>query len=263
MRGSSLEQAIEEDLANGLVPFFVCSTIGTTSSCAVDNLEEIIPVCQKYQLWNFVDAAYAGAALVCPEYRYLIKDIHQVDSFNMNCSKMLLVNFDCSCLWIKNRKDLIDSLSLTPEYLRSKEYDSGLVVDYRDWQIPLGRRFRSLKLWFSIRRHGAKQIREYIRKMVGLGQMFARFVEADDRFEMAAPQFLALTCFRLKSGDSKKLLDLVNAESGIYMVHTMLDDKIALRFVPGSPWTEERHVERAWAEIQKQATRVLADKAVD
>jgi aromatic-L-amino-acid decarboxylase len=146
-----LAQQIEADLQNGLKPAFVAATIGTTSSNGIDPLVEIGEICRKYRLWLHVDAAMSGTAAICPEYQFLLDGIEFADSFCFNPHKLMFTNFDCNCFFVADRVALIQTLSILPEYLRNQATETGAVIDYRDWQIPLGRRFRSLKLWFVLR----------------------------------------------------------------------------------------------------------------
>jgi len=227
---------------------------------AFDPLGELGLVCSEHHVWMHVDAAYAGAALICPEYRHYITGLEHADSFNFNPHKWLLVNFDCSALWVKNRNDLIDALSITPEFLRNKATESGEVIDYRDWQIPLGRRFRSLKLWFVMRSFGQKKMQEHIRSHVRMATEFEQWVLADDRFVVAYPRILALVTFRLKAGNdaTKKVLEAINSEGKFYLTHTVIDDVYIIRLNIGSVSTQDRHVKGVWDEIQKVASIVLS-----
>lgn len=159
----NLEEQIEKDLKNGLSPCFLVATVGTTSSCAVDDLKVLGKICQKYNIWMHIDSAYAGASMILPELRHHLDGVEYAYSFNFNPHKWMLTNFDCSTMWIQDRSLLIDAFDINPEYLRNKASESGLVIDYRNWQIPLGRRFRSLKLWFVLRTYGIEGIQEYIR----------------------------------------------------------------------------------------------------
>ncbi|CAG0925654.1 unnamed protein product, partial [Notodromas monacha] len=168
MHGSSLDEAVKEDLAKGLIPFHVSATLGTTDCCSFDDLLSIGPVAQKHELYMHIDAAYAGAAFICPEYRDLLNGVEFADSFNFNPHKWMLVTFDCSALWLKNSSEIVDAFNVDPIYLKHDQ--QGLVPDYRHWQIPLGRRFRSLKLWFVLRLYGAKQIRAHLRKQIALAE---------------------------------------------------------------------------------------------
>ena len=198
---SDLRKKIEEDLEAGMVPAFVAATIGTTSSNAIDPIIEIGSICQEYGIWLHVDAAMAGTAALCPEYRYLLRGLDLADSFCFNPHKWMFTNFDCSCFYIGDRSSLIQALSILPEYLRNQATDTGAVIDYRDWQISLGRRFRSLKLWFVLRYYGLEGLQHQIRKHINLAQEFLSWIKGDQRFEMMAPAPLNLVCFRLKGGN--------------------------------------------------------------
>uniref|UniRef100_UPI00398F8872 aromatic-L-amino-acid decarboxylase isoform X3 n=1 Tax=Pristiophorus japonicus TaxID=55135 RepID=UPI00398F8872 len=164
LRGEALKQALEKDKALGLIPFYLCATLGTTPSCAFDNIMELGPICNSENIWMHIDAAYAGSAFICPEFRPLLNGVEFSDSFNFNPHKWLLVNFDCSAMWVKKRSALIGAFKMDPLYLKHDHQDSGLITDYRHWQIPLGRRFRSLKMWFVLRLYGVKGLQEHIRK---------------------------------------------------------------------------------------------------
>ncbi|MBM3265895.1 MAG: aminotransferase class V-fold PLP-dependent enzyme, partial [candidate division Zixibacteria bacterium] len=255
LRPDELERRIREDAAAGMTPCFVCATVGTTSSGAVDPVREIGRICRQYGLWLHVDAAHAGAAAVCPEFRRIHDGVELADSYAFNPHKWLLTNFDCNCFYVADRKTLINTLSVLPEFLRNKATESGAVIDYRDWHIPLGRRFRSLKLWFVIRHYGAEGLRRHIRRHVELALQFAQWVEQDDRFELAVPPALNLVCFRHRNGDAatQTLLDRLNTNGRIYLSHTRLDDRLTLRLCIGQPNTEARHVEQAWQLIRKTA----------
>jgi aromatic-L-amino-acid decarboxylase len=202
MRADALERAIREDRAAGRQPTYVCATIGTTSTTAIDPLRAIGGICRQEGVWLHVDAAFAGAACVCPEFRWMIDGVGLADSFVFNPHKWLLTSFDCSALWVRERRALIDALSITPEYLRNAASDAGAVIDYRDWQIPLGRRFRALKLWFVIRHYGVQGLRDYIREHVRVAAVFEDLVRADGRFEVVFPRTLSLVCFRLQEIDA-------------------------------------------------------------
>ncbi|KAF2503006.1 hypothetical protein BU16DRAFT_498974 [Lophium mytilinum] len=191
----SLRQKIEECKSKGIEPFFMGLTLGTTNTCAVDEFEEIVAVAKDYpDVWIHVDAAYAGAALALPEYQHLAAPFAAFDSFNTNMHKWLLTNFDASVLWVKQRRSLTDALSITPSYLRNEFSDSGLVTDYRDWQIPLGRRFRALKIWFVLRTYGVDGIQAHLRNTIKLGELFhSLVVSRPDLFTVVAGPAFALT----------------------------------------------------------------------
>ncbi len=262
MRPDALARQIEADKRAGLVPCLVCATVGTTSSNAMDPIAAIAEVCGRHNLWLHVDAAMSGTAALCPEFRHLQDGVEFTDSYNFNPHKWMFTNFDCDCFWVADRKALIQTLSIVPEYLRNQATESGAVIDYRDWHIQLGRRFRSLKLWFVIRHYGVEGLQYHIRRHVQLAQMFAHWVRDDQNFELAAPVPLNLVCFRHKGGDAanQTIMDRLNRSGDLYLTHTKLNGKLTLRLCVGQTNTEARHVERAWQRIRQEADK-LADAA--
>jgi len=260
MKPDALRRQIEADRLAGLAPFYVCATVGTTSSNAFDPIGAIGQVCRQENLWLHVDAAMSGTAMVCPEFRHLQNGVELADSYNFNPHKWMGVNFDCSCFWVADRKALIQTLSILPEYLRNQATESGAVIDYRDWHIQLGRRFRSLKLWFVIRHYGVEGLQHHVREHVRLAQQFADWVGHDDRFELAAPVPLNLVCFRHKAGDAanQQIMDRLNRRGDLFLTHTKLNGKLTLRLSVGQTNTQERHVERAWESIREEAGRLDA-----
>nr|XP_054773616.1 aromatic-L-amino-acid decarboxylase-like [Lytechinus pictus] len=236
LRGDVLKKAIEEDKAKGRIPVYLCATLGTTTSCAFDNLKELGPICKEEGLWFHIDAAYAGSAFICPEYRHLLDGVELADSFNFNPHKFLRVTFDCSALWVKDRAALEGAFHVNPAYLKHHHQDT--VIDYRHWQIPLGRRFRSLKLWFVFRLFGVEKLQDYIRK----------------RSEFTI-------CFRLKGSDNlnKILLDRINADGKIHMVGSVLKGRYILRMAVCGSETESRHMIHAWDVITELTTKLLAE----
>jgi aromatic-L-amino-acid decarboxylase len=258
MRPNVLAQQIEKDRQAGLVPFFVCATVGTTSSNAIDPVREIGRICREHRLWLHVDAAMSGTAALCPEFRHIHHGVESGDSYCFNPHKWMFTNFDCDCFYVADRKALIQTLSVLPEYLRNKATETGAVIDYRDWQIPLGRRFRSLKLWFVIRHYGVEGLQHHIRSHVELAQKFAGWVRDVDRFELAAPVPLNLVCFRHKGGDeiNQALMDRLNRSGDLYLTHTKLNGRLTLRVCVGQTSTTARHVERAWKRIQEEAEKL-------
>lgn len=260
MRPGALASQIDADRRAGLTPFFVCATIGTTSSNAMDPLIPIGEVCRKYGLWLHVDAAMVGTAMLCPEFRHLQKGVAFAVSYNFNPHKWMFTNFDCSCFWVSDRKALIQTLSILPEYLKNQATESGAVIDYRDWHIQLGRRFRALKLWFVIRHYGVEGLQHHVREHVRLAQQFAGWVKNDERFELAAPAPLSLVCFRHKAGDtaSHLIMDRLNQSGGLFLTHTKLSGKLTLRLSVGQTNTQARHVEKAWKRIQQEADKLEA-----
>ncbi|XP_069852086.1 aromatic-L-amino-acid decarboxylase [Dipodomys merriami] len=261
MRASALQEALEQDKAAGLIPFFVVATLGTTSCCSFDNLLEVGPICNKEHLWLHIDAAYAGSAFICPEFRHLLNGVEFADSFNFNPHKWLLVNFDCSAMWVKKRADLTGAFKLDPVYLKHSHQDSGLITDYRHWQIPLGRRFRSLKMWFVFRMYGVKGLQAYIRKHVQLSREFESLLLQDPRFEICAEVTLGLVCFRLKGPNqlSITLLQKINSAKKIHLVPCHLRSKFVLRFAICSRVVESAHVREAWEHLQELADLVLSE----
>ena len=255
MRPEVLEARMSEDRKAGRVPCFVCATVGTTSSNAIDPVPAIGRICRDAGVWLHVDAAMSGTAALCPEFRYIHDGLELADSYCFNPHKWMFTNFDCDCFYVADRKALIDTLSVLPEYLRNQATESGAVIDYRDWHIPLGRRFRSLKLWFVIRHYGVEGLRYHVRRHVELAQRFASWVRDDARFELAVPAPLNLVCFRHRGGDAinQKLMERLNQSGDLYLTHTRLDGRFTLRLSVGQTQTEGRHVERAWRRIRDEA----------
>ncbi|XP_073988427.1 aromatic-L-amino-acid decarboxylase-like isoform X2 [Rhodnius prolixus] len=256
-----LQEAIIEDKNKGLIPCFVVATLGTTGICAFDDLNQVGEVCQKENVWLHVDAAYAGAAFMCPEYQYLLAGVEYADSFNMNPHKWLLINFDCSAFWIKNRNDLLNAFSVDRVYLRDRgDAREKYAPDYRNWEIPLGRRFRSLKLWLTLRLYGVTNLRNYIRKQCALAKHFESLVRQDSRFELVSPAIMGLACFRLKGEDSltKELLKLITDKRELYMNAGSLRGKYFIRYAICSRFMEYKDVQIAWNIIVTQADLILA-----
>lgn len=255
MRVDELERQIEADVARGVVPCMVAATVGTTSSNALDPVRAIGEVCARHGVWLHVDGAMGGTAAVCPEFRFVNDGLELADSYCTNPHKWMFVNFDCDAFFVADRQALVGALSILPEYLRNTATESGAVIDYRDWQVPLGRRFRALKLWATIRHYGVSGLRERIREHVRLAQEFAEWVRADDCFELAAPAPLNLVCFRHREGDeaSQAVLERVNRSGELFLTHTRLDDRFVLRMSIGGTLTERRHVEAAWRAIRAAA----------
>lgn len=265
MDPGDLRRLIAHDISTGATPTMVCATIGTTATTAIDPVAEIGRVCREHGLWLHVDAAYAGVAAVCPELRWINDGVAEyADSYCTDPHKWLLTNFDCTAFWVADRSMLTGALSVLPEYLRNAATESGAVMDYRDWQVPLGRRFRALKLWAVIRWYGAEGLRAHIRGHIALAQEFADWVCADDRFEVVATHPLSLVCFRpcwpdLSAEDAdqqtRAMLDTLNAAGALYLTHCTVEDRVALRLAIGAPSTRRGHVEAAWAAIQAAMPR--------
>ncbi|HTU32765.1 MAG TPA: pyridoxal-dependent decarboxylase [Candidatus Acidoferrum sp.] len=259
MRADALAAQIDADRKNGRLPFFVSATVGTTSSNAIDPLPEIGKLCREHGLWLHVDAAMSGTAALCPELRWIQQGIEFADSYCFNPHKWMFTNFDCDCFYVADRSALIKTLSVLPEYLRNKATESGAVIDYRDWHIPLGRRFRALKLWFVIRHYGINGLQGQIRRHVELAQQFASWVAQDSDFELAAPVPLNLVCFRHKCGDAvnQAIMDRLNESGELFLTHTRLNDRLTLRLCVGQTRTELGHVQNAWARIREMGKAVI------
>ncbi|MDX6701381.1 MAG: aromatic-L-amino-acid/L-tryptophan decarboxylase [Baekduia sp.] len=248
MDPDALRTMLAADRAAGAIPCLVAATVGTTATGAVDPLPEIGAACAEHGTWLHVDAAMAGSAAICPEFRHLQDGLDGADSYCFNPHKWLLTNFDCSCLYVRQRASLIQALSISPEYLVNAATDTGAVIDYRDWQVPLGRRFRALKLWFVLRSYGAEQLRAMVRRHVEAARWFAEAVTASSAFELAAPVPLNLVCFRHVAGDAatERLLHDVNHAGQIFLTHARVDGRFVLRLSVGQEHTELQHVQRAW-----------------
>lgn len=259
LRGDVFKAAVEEDIKNGKIPFCCIATHGTTGTCAFDNLPEIGPICHEHKIWLHIDAAYAGVALCCPEFRPLMPGIELADSFNVNLHKRMHVNFDCCAMWFKNADLVVDSFNVDRIYLRHQFQGDSKAPDYRHWQVPLGRRFRALKVWITLRTLGMEKIRESIRNDVHLANLFQNKVLNDSRFEIVAKPMLGLVCFRLK-GDCEKtqqLLDRITERKNIYMIPAKWHSRLMIRFVICGLKPEERDIDYAWNEITSQADLVL------
>jgi aromatic-L-amino-acid decarboxylase len=268
MRPEHLEALIAEDVAAGAVPTLVCATVGTTSTTAIDPVRAIGALCREHGIWLHVDAAYAGVAAVCPELRWINDGVAEyADSYATNPHKWLLTNFDCGVLWVRDREPMVGALSILPEFLRNTASSSGEVIDYRDWQIPLGRRFRSLKLWSVIRWYGAEGLRAHIRTCVGLADEFARLAAADAHFELREHHPFGLVCIRplwtlseAEANDATMaLMERLNDSGALYLSHTKVNGQVVLRMAIGATTTERRHVLDAWEQI-RTGYHVLAER---
>ncbi|RHZ43391.1 putative aromatic-L-amino-acid decarboxylase [Aspergillus thermomutatus] len=282
MTGPRLREVLEQCDKDGLTPYYITLGMGTTNTCALDRFAEIKAVLKEkphwQRIWVHIDAAYAGAALVADEWQYIAKDFAEgVDSFNMNMHKWLLVNFDASCLYVRNRFDLTDALDITPAYLRNPYSETGQVIDYRNWSISLGRRFRALKIWFVMRSYGLSGMKAYIRKTIGLGNIFADLVRSrSDLFEIITKPAFCLTVFRIKSPQlqsnnespvpqideasnaiTKEVYELVNSRGEIFITSSVIAGIYAIRVVSANPAAEEKYLRRAF-EILVQTTEELS-----
>ncbi|KAJ8687291.1 hypothetical protein QAD02_023085, partial [Eretmocerus hayati] len=235
----------------------VCATLGTTGACSFDNVQEIGPICEKNGLWLHIDAAYAGSAFVCPEFRDWMRGIEHADSFAFNPSKWLMVHFDCTAMWVKNSQSLHRTFNVDPIYL--KHENSGLAIDYMHWQIPLSKRFRALKLWFVIRNYGVAGLQKHIREGVRLAKKFEALVLADQRFEIPAKRHLGMVVFRLRGDNSltERLLKKMNSRGRVHCVPASLHGKYVIRFTVTSTKTTNDDILQDWTEIRDTATEIL------
>ncbi len=259
MRPDALAALIDADLAAGLVPCFVCATHGTTSSMAFDPTPEIATVCRERGVWLHVDGAMSGIAALAPELRWVNTGLEGADSYATNPHKWMGVHFDCTLFWTADRAALLGALSILPEYLRSAAAESGKAIDYRDWQVPLGRRFRALKLWFALRLDGVDAIQERIRRDVANAQELGRWIAGDDRFEIVAPYPLNMVCVAVRGdgddgdGDARTdaLIGRLNASGSVHVTRTVLDGRSVLRLSIGARTTEREHVAGLWSLMQQ------------
>ncbi|XP_055387862.1 histidine decarboxylase isoform X2 [Condylostylus longicornis] len=262
MRGAPLKEAIETDIKQGLIPFWVCCTLGTTGACAFDNLDEIGEVCREFGLWLHIDAAYAGSALICPEYRVWLKGIERANSIAFNPSKWLMVHFDCTAMWVKDSTAVHRTFNVEPLYLQHE--NSGLAIDYMHWQIPLSKRFRSLKLWFVLRYFGIRGLQKHIREGVRLAQKFEALVLADHRFEIPATRHLGMVVFRIKGENelTEKLLKRLNHRGRLHCVPASLKGKYVIRFTVTSTQTTIEDILEDWNEIRVVTSELLEEMNV-
>ncbi len=261
MRPDALDRALTADHAAGVTPVCVVATVGTTGVGAVDPIRAIGEVCRRHGVFLHVDAAWAGSALVLPEHRGMIDGIEHADSFVVNPHKWMLTNFDCSAHFVRDPDALVKTLEIVPAYLNTRE--RGHVIDYRDWSVPLGRRFRALKLWFVIRAYGVEGLRAIIAHHIDLACELEEWIAATPDFELLTPRRLALLNFRYhpRGVDDAETLDRLNQtlletlnDSGrLYLTQNRVRGAYALRFSIGQTTTEQRHVEAAWQAIQTTA----------
>jgi aromatic-L-amino-acid decarboxylase len=268
MRPGALAARLERDVDRGYTPVLVCATVGTTSTTALDPLAELGPICRRYGAWLHVDAAYAGVSGIVPELRGLQAGVEEADSYCTDAHKWLLTGFDATLFWVADRAALTGALSILPDYLRNAATDAGAVVDFRDWQIPLGRRFRALKLWFVLRWYGADGLRAHVRSGVALAQELAAWAEADDRFDVVMPHPLSLVCLRPRWGEgidgdvaTMTLLERLNDGGEVFLTHTTVGGRPVLRVAIGAPATTREHVERVWALLCENHDWLAADFA--
>jgi aromatic-L-amino-acid decarboxylase len=261
----ALKNAIDADLKSGNKPICVVATLGTTGPTSVDPLEEIASICSRYGVWLHVDAAYAGSALILEDYRWMIKGIEYVDSFVFNPHKWLFTNFDCSAYFVKDKYSLLRTLQIVPEYLKTQ--NQGKVNDYCDWSVPLGRRFRALKLWFVIRSFGVEGLQNKLRYHLALAEKLSDIIRGETDFEIMAPVQFNLVCFRyhpasiddqaLLNKANELLLGMINNSGRAYLSHTRLNGNFVLRMVVAQTRVELRHVDAAWKLIRQKASQII------
>ncbi|XP_041917733.1 histidine decarboxylase [Alosa sapidissima] len=256
LRGSTLQAAIEKDRKNGLIPVMLCATLGSTGVCSFDYLSELGPVCAREGLWLHVDAAYAGSAFLCPELRGSLEGIEFADSFAFNPSKWMMVHFDCTAFWVKDKCKLQQTFSVDPIYLR---HDNSGATDFMHWQIPLSRRFRSLKLWFVMRTFGMKNLQAHIRHGVDMAKLFESLVRSDPNFEIPAKRHLGLVVFCLKGGNAptQELLQRLTKSGAMFVIPAAIHNKLIIRFTVTSQFTTPEDILRDWAIIRQTATAIL------
>ncbi|XP_071500096.1 aromatic-L-amino-acid decarboxylase-like [Diadema antillarum] len=256
LRGTTLLEAIQLDEERGLIPFYVCGTLGTTGCCASDAIDELGEICRERGLWFHVDGAYGGNALICPEFSYLLTGFEYVDSFNFNPNKWMLVNFDCSVMWVREKAALTSTFNVNPLYLQHENDDAA--IDYRHWTIPLSRRFRALKLWFVIRTYGVEGLQKYIRNHVKQAKNFESLVWNDNRFEVLGEVTMGLVCFRLKGENSltERLLKNINDSGKLHMIPSSLNGKYVIRFAICHQRACEEDINYAWEVIKEMADEV-------
>ena len=248
---SQLENQIQKDISQGFKPICVISSVGTTGTVAIDPVKEISKICTKYNIWHHIDAAFAGTALILPEFRWMVDGIEEADSFVFNPHKWMFTNFDCTAYFVKDANLLIKAFEILPEYLKTNT--RGQVNDYRDWGIQLGRRFRALKLWMVIRSYGVEGIKDKLRFHIHLNTRFAEYINSHDVLNYVTAPILNFSCFRFEPKsiqDQSKLDELnmilinkLNASGKVYMTHTKVNNQIALRVVLGQTYIEQKHLD--------------------
>jgi aromatic-L-amino-acid decarboxylase len=263
MRPGDLSARLEADVAAGMKPMCVVATAGTTSTTSSDPIDEIAEVTEARNVWLHVDAAYAGVAAIMPEYRWLLKGAQRADSIVVNPHKWLFVPMDCSALYVRDPEMLRRTFSLVPEFLRTPEES---VRNYMDYGLQLGRRFRALKLWFVLRYFGAQGLRERLREHIALAQDLARWIAAEANWEILAPHPLSVVCFRFAPPSlcehaidelNGKIMDAANRTGEIFLSHTKIDGRFALRLAIGNMRTTREDVATAWHILREQARALV------
>uniref|UniRef100_A0A3B1K409 Histidine decarboxylase n=1 Tax=Astyanax mexicanus TaxID=7994 RepID=A0A3B1K409_ASTMX len=256
LRGETLQRAIQEDRRRGLLPIMLCATLGSTGVCSFDCLDELGPICAREGLWLHVDAAYAGSALLCPELRYFMSGMEFADSFVFNPSKWMMVHFDCTAFWVKDKFKLQQTFSVDPLYLR---HDNSGATDFMHWQIPLSRRFRSLKLWFVMRSFGLKNLQAHIRHGVEMAKLFESLVRSDSNFQIPAERNLGLVVFCLVGGNAltQELLRRLTQSGTMFLIPAAVGTKLIIRFTVTSQFTQPQDIQRDWSIIQRTAAELI------
>ncbi|KAL1567485.1 Pyridoxal phosphate transferases superfamily protein [Salvia divinorum] len=274
LSAEDLRVAVEADVKSGLVPFFLCATVGTTASAAVDPLGPLGEVAKEFGIWVHVDGAYAASACICPEYRGFINGVENADSFSFNPHKWLFAGLDCCCLWVKEPAVLVEALSTNPDYLRNKVSDLKKVVDYKDWQISLTRRFRSIKLWILLRSYGVANLQQLIRRYIKMAKDFELRIKTDKRLEVAVPRNFSTVCFLISPilirGENQvsddqtwinnlnaKVLESVNESGKIFMTHAMIGGVYVIRIAIGGSLTENKHINLAWEVVKEHVDKAM------
>lgn len=263
----ALEEAISDDLQKGKHPLCVIATIGTTGTMAIDPLKKIARIAQVHDLWLHVDAAYAGSALVLPEFRWMIEGIEQADSYVFNPHKWMFTNFDLSAYYVKDKDILIRTFAIMPEYLKTGMDEK--VNNYRNWGIQMGRRFRALKLWFVLRNFGTNEIRRRIRNHIQMVQELTEIIRLEPDYEIMMPSPLSMVCFRFHPQSledeealnnlNRNLLEAVNASGNTFMTHTKIKGAFVIRLVAGQTYVEGRHLQEVWEFIKATAEKIGRD----
>ncbi len=263
-----LDKAIQEDIKGGKKPLIVISALGTTSSTAVDPIGKITAITKNHGIWHHIDAAYAGTALLLPEYQHLMAGHDEADSYVFNPHKWMMTNFDCTVMFLKNAGDLVQAFEMTPEYLKTSSDNQ--VNNYRDWGIPLGRRFRALKLWFVIRSYGISGLQEKLRNHMKLTQVAKGWIQSNKGLEILAPVIFNTICFRYVDSDlslerlneiNESWMSAVNETSKVFFSHTKLDGKYVIRWVIGQTDVEHKHIEEAWVLLQTELSKLLGQSS--
>jgi aromatic-L-amino-acid decarboxylase len=263
MDPEKLKNAIIKDRKRGHIPCCVIATIGTTGTTAVDPLRSIGEICNEFGIWLHVDAAMAGTALILPEFQWMLEGREYIDSFVFNPHKWMFTNFDCSAYFVKDAGALIKTFEVLPEYLNTRS--RGKVNDYRDWGVPLGRRFRALKLWSVIRSNGTEKLCEKVRYHVQIAQTLSGLISKEPDFEILAPVIICVVCFRYLpvgytsdqvNAINEKLNHRLNDSGKLYLTHTVLNGKYTLRMVTAQTNVTLEHVEKAWDLIMDTARHI-------